>query len=205
MELTNELIKLYKELLNGVYRYRFDYQNRKSYGYKQNMTNINMLSEITMFKPFVEIVKDDIDLCLKNDINDNYKNYLINKINKIINDLKLALYNLYNKEYIYHATWNKAMRSEYYGEYATMNELGKTKVAWKKEKNNACHTLLSFYKELFNIYVILPIHSNTDKNVNALYNISLCNIINGPNYYSYLLDDEKSKLTKQNKIKKYHR
>ena len=129
MELTNELIKLYKELLNGVYRYKFDYKNRKSYGYKQNMTNINMLSEITMFKPFVEIVKDDIDLCLKNDINDNYKNYLINKINKIINDLKLALYNLNNKEYIYHATWNKAMRSECYGEYATMNELGKTKVA----------------------------------------------------------------------------
>ena len=199
-EIINKLVTMHNELINAISRYHFDYKYRNSYGYNQNINNRNILIELDSFSPMFNLIKYNLDIYFKySNLNNEYTNRLINKINEMINKLDKARIDLNIQESTYHFIWNMVI---YNDGHWTLNDLGKKKNEWKKAKNKACHTLLSFYKELFMINKSLPLDKSikNEKYINAGYNIALSDIMNGPNYYSYLNDKEREENISKNKL-----
>lgn len=209
-EITKQILTAYEKLIATITEYGFNKRWKNSYGDNQNRTNKQILSEISLLKPMLIMVLKNIDLHF-NEINDIteisfFDNQLREKLEKLIEQLNCASQRLVNSETDYHVIWESTYRNKYWNKLgpATASDLGKAKLKWKSSRNNACHTILDFYREIKEINISLQSKNMTYTidEANELYNYGIENIKRGPNYYSYLNEEERKNLTEQNILRK---
>lgn len=206
-KITNDLLGNYERLTESIADYTFNPNWKNSCGDKQNRTNKQILFDISLLKPMLMNVLEIIDKYLekpKNNLSElQYEICFERQLEYLCRSLSYAYYELKRAEAKYHRTWHSIARRDYFCEGLTNSDLGEAKLNWKKRKNEACHTILNFHKSMQEINRILySNHLNGFLNfeqVNDLYNCGIDNIVNGPNYYSYLSDEERKNLDEYNK------
>lgn len=198
--ICQEMMHSYNALINEIADYKFNFHRETLYGAKQNATNKQILLELSLLKPVLQAVLENIDFYFS-EIHDNQ---LINELEKLINLLEITFDKLAEAKEKYYKTWWSAKKHLYYQEdWATDRDLGKAKLNWKLARNNACHIILKFYEEINKINLTLQsdiVH--TIHEVDVLYNNALQNIIKGPNYYTYLSPEERKNMDKENIARK---
>ncbi len=210
---TKDLLSSYDKLIESISRYHFNPEYDNSYGDNQNKANKQMLFEISLLRPMLIMVLENIDdqLEKRGNNNVNFNARLTVKLVDLIEDFFYVNQGLTRAECNYHNMWDRVMkgscnnRSISYLD-VTEYDLGETKLTWKKKKNEACHTILNFHKSMKEINRNLNSYDLNDLRnfikVNELYVYGIDNIVNGPNYYSYLSDEERKNLDEQNKLRK---
>lgn len=202
-EIARKVLESYEGLIATLANYRFKAHRETSYGANQNRTNQQILFEISLLKPMLVKVLDNINLHFTK-IEDvtkvsSFDNELREKIEGLIEELEDAHRELEITETHYHKTWALAQIGGESDSY-----LGETKLEWKLARNNACRAILDFYREINAInmslqpeYMVYPLEETA-----VLYSEGVGNIMSGPNYYSYLSKETRDNLTKQNILRK---
>ena len=184
-----ELFNTYERLLFSIGQYEFTPRHRESSGESQNKTNQNMLLELSMFRSFVIGVLKKLDKSIPTDESEDFNDFnwgLLNYVEDFTTRLDLAENSLYEKEELYHETWRQAKQPSLFEAKASLDDLGKARREWRKEKNNACHELLMFFKALSIMNSMLNQEENLDDELDKRFHDAIENIKKGPNYYSYL-------------------
>lgn len=194
ISILNSLIKSYEELTNKIGEYRFNIHSENQN--TQNISNREMLTDVSMFKPILYKVIIDIN----NYILENENNDLIENIIKLKDDLDMQCLHLHLKENDYFKIWNKVYIDKIHNDKYNIQSLGKAKNTWKKEKNKSLKLILDFYKELVNIEK--NISKETYNELKKEYEDKYKDIKNGKYYYSYLSQDEIHSSSLDNKIRK---
>ena len=218
-KLATSIKQSYNELISTMSSYKFNYKRYNSYGALQNNTNKNILLEVSGFQPFLRIVLKNIDNYFETisepEKIDEFYCELISKLEKIKNELDSSNEKLENAQEKYHDDWNAVNRRwDCYNYYScTDSQLGESKKEWRLMRNNACHSILNFFRELENINKALYYGTfrideqkrDIDYNISQVskfYNGVVDNIVMGPNYYCYLDKSERTKLDQQNALRK---
>ena len=178
--ITKEIEQSLEILLQELNNYKFQPIKENSYGYNQNKTNEQILRELSILKPTIIVYLNNIYQYIKTNNNPNY----IEKLVSLKNNLDNSIEYLKEAREEYYTTWEHQKK---YGNY--INLIGQNNKNWKKERNNACKTILNLYKELHKLNNII---------LNKKTNINLNIIKNSPNYYCYLSNNEKEIIKKLN-------
>lgn len=202
-EICRHLMISYDELINEIADYNFNFHWTTSYGAKQNRTNKQILLELSLLKPVLQRVLENIDFHfnkVKNVSIMTYENQLKEELEKLIKLIEDTSKELLEAKINYHETWLLAKKRL----WTTASDLGKAKLNWKLARNNACQVILTFYEEIIKINNALQTEEmiHTLDSVIGLYNSGIKNIIMGPNYYSYLSMEDRKKLTEKNIARK---
>lgn len=216
-EIVKELLEEYYKLTSTIANYRFNsypyneyekekYKTNKNgpHAYNQNVANKKILFDISLFTPMLFMILENIDDILTrefpNNNNDSFITALIDELKHIKEELNNTKYFLSDAENSYHNTWDSVMGRSY-GRNSNYNELGRAKETWRKQKNDALHTILEFYQRLWNINKYLGfigvIHDIDTIETNYLENRK--NIETGPYAYSYLDPGSRRALCKKRK------
>ena len=216
-EIVEELLKEYYKLTSVIANYRFksypyteyekeEHKTNKNgpHAYNQNIANKKILFDISLFTPMLHMILENIDDILTrefpNNNNDSFITALIDELKHIKEELNNTRYLLADAENSYHDTWDSVMGRSY-GRNSNYNELGRAKETWRKQKNDALHTISEFYQRLWNINKYLGfigvIHDIDIIETNYLENRK--NIETGPYAYSYLDSSSRSALCKRRK------
>lgn len=223
-KLANSISQSYDKLISTMSSYEFKPKWDNSYGALQNNTNKNILLEVSSFQPFLKIVLKNIDAyfdCVSEPEKiDGFYCELVSKLEELKESLDNSNEKLKIAQDEYHDNWNATNRSweyNYYGESKTSSctnsELGEAKKEWRLMRNNACHSILNFFRELENINKALYYGTfrideqkrDIDYNIlqeSKFYNGVVNYIVKSPNYYCYLDKDERKKLGQQNVLRK---
>lgn len=137
----------------------------------------------------------------------NYSdNQLMLKLQELVEELDETYRRLDSAMMTYFYTWDRANGRNFgrFSSYATHSDLGRAKKAWKVIKNNACSTILDFYREIWNINMSLQTEEMVHpiEEINTLFDCGMKNIINGPNYYCYLSEEERKSIIEENMARK---
>lgn len=206
-KITNQILNAYENLMNGISNYSFCPRKTNSYGANQNRTNKQIIMEISLLRPVLTVVLENIDGHFEKieDVTQIscFDNQLVKKLEELIKELNEAEEYLTASENNYHNKWDLA-NGRHYGRHTTKYNLGKSKKAWKSARNDACSTILYFYREMQEINMSLQTENMTSEmeEINALYSYGLENIINGPNYYCYLDSEERKSIIEEKVLKK---
>lgn len=213
--ITKSILQSYKSLISTMSTYSFNPHWANSYGALQNETNKKILLEISLFHPFFTGVLKNIDNYLEKVSEPGKIDVFYCELIKNLENLNDRLDNknseLLNAQYEYHNTWNEAKRG--YRGGSTDSDLGFTKKNWRLARNNACHCILNFFKELEGINKALYCEAfkRNEENyaipddttaISETYNNGIANIVKSPNYFCYLNEKEKEELTQQKILKK---
>lgn len=213
-QIAKDVLKSYQDLIYILSGYHFFPHWKNSYGALQNDTNKKILFEISLFNPFLTKVLRNIDKYFKNVPEpgkiDEFYCELIAKLECLKKLLEDSFEDLSNAQREYHKTWNAANRSF---DYVPNREVGFAKKDWRLMRNETCHSILNFFKELENINIALyygtfnynVLNAGVDAvtlEVSELYNNCVKNIINGPNYFCYLNETEKEEIAQEKLIRK---
>lgn len=217
--ITKKLLTSYEELISAISEYQFIPHWKNSYSDTQNSSNQQILFEISLLKPVLTKTLENIDSFLEKVSSPEkigvFYTELIKKLEDLIKSLDDSRDELVEAEISYHDTWNTTMRPSWYHKSPTSySELGETKKLWRLKRNEACHTILSFFQEIEKINIAVhyatvafksqnSVTTNTTE-VSELYHCGVENIRKGPHYYCYLSSDERKNITKQNSLKKVH-
>ena len=211
-EITKTLLDDYDNLVNTISKYRFNAVGEGSYGDNQNKTNKNIIFEISLLRPYLIKILTDLDRYFENIADVNSISYNDNQLMERLEKLEKKLIEV-NETLImtgkhYHRTWNSTNRRKWYGGKATESDLGKSKIEWKKAKNYACRVVLDFYREIDNLYTNSILDGTIINSIDEAYEYqkqyqkATSKIVSGPNYYSYLSDQQKTELTAENTLRK---
>ena len=215
--LANNILNSYNKLVSTMSAYRFCPNWKDSYGALQNDTNKKILFEISLFQPVLISVLKNIDnyigtISAPGKIDEFYCD-LISKLEELKNSLDSSYEELSNAQQEYHATWDANYRRERGMNFRTKSELGEAKKEWRLSRNDACHSILNFFRELENINIAL--YYGTFKydeqnygiddetlEVSESYNNGVKNIVKSPNYFCYLNETEKKEIAQQKILRK---
>lgn len=211
-KIIQDLLISYEALIITIADYRFNAKWKKSYGFNQNQANRKILFEISLLKPMITMMLENIDMYFKTI-------YSISKISEFDNQLRKTLEGLKEqldaslREIIaaksnYQGIWNSVKRREFYRVQGCTNaDLGDAKLEWKIVKNNGCHTILEFCRQMLEINIALPEENMiySIEEIKKAYQDGIANIEKGPNYYSYLSEEERTEITRQNVLRKQAR
>ena len=209
------LLDQYYELTNEIGKYKFVPHFKYSTGYNQNKATDDMLINLSLLEPIIRESLKDIDTFLKEkkDSKDEFVIDLNNKLKESIYKNDRSLESLQDREVDYHETWDGACRDTEYNYI----ELGMSKRAYRKEKNNACRRVMDCAREIVNMdqeimqYKFNELRENYEsknkvfpliRHANKLvgeYEKVLDRIQSGPYYYSFLTEEEIKEQTKSNK------
>lgn len=216
-EIVEELLEEYYELTSSIANYHFksypytEYEKEKyktskngPHAYNQNVANKKILFDISLFTPMLHMILENIDDILTREFPNNNNDYfieaLINELEQIKKELESANSSLHYAQEEYHDTWNSTMGRSYGGN-SNYNDLGRAKETWRKQKNDALHTILDFYQHLWNINKTLGYIGviNDIDTIETNYLENLNNIETGPHAYSYLDSSSRRALCKKRK------
>lgn len=209
-EITKQVLSTYDNLMEAIAGYSFCPRRYNSVGDNQNKTNERVLFEISLLKPMLNMVLENIDAHFEK-ITDvtkiNYfDNQLMLKLEALIEELNETYQELNSAMLTYRDTWDRANGRSYgrFRSYATHSDLGEAKKEWKTAKNNACYTILEFYREMKAINMSLPTEEmvHTIEGANTLFDCGMKNIVSGPNYYCYLSEEERKSIIEENMARK---
>jgi len=215
-KISNKVLDSYKSLIWTISNYHFIPHRKGSYGDKQNETNQRLLFEISLLTPVLYSISKNIDLYLENISEseiDGFYCTLIYKLNNMTKSLNNSNNDLKRYQQKYYDTWNLVNRPGYHQQPSSYTDLGYAKKEWRLSRNKAVRKILEFYKELesINIALYYGTFEYSDKNygldqatieISQNYNNGINNIINGPNYFCYLNDEEKEEIAIQKILKK---
>ena len=153
-----------------------------------------------MLHMILENIDDILTREFPNNNNDSFITALIDELKHIKEELNNTTYFLFFFENSYHDTWNSVMGRSY-GRNSNYNELGRTKETWRKQKNDALHTILEFYQRLWNINKCLGFIGvlHEEETIETIYLENRKNIETGPYAYSYLDHSSRNALCKKRK------
>lgn len=210
---TQHVLHTYESLIDEISNYCFIPRRENSYGGKQNTTNEQVLLELSLFKPVLTKTLTKIDKYLKSvwlqDVNDFYLE-LIERLELLNSSLTNAKSNLEQARNNYRYSWNDVNRGL---GLTTNSTLGEEKKIWRKARNNACGTLMDYYREIQEINMALyygsfnymnPLSKTDDetREITQLYNYRMYGLRNSPNYFCYIDETEKQELSRQKVLKK---
>ena len=210
---TAKLLDSYNGLVRRIGEYRFKKTKEGSYGENQNNANDNILVNISNLKQVVYRTINNINVMLKNYNKDNLNIFSIETL-RTLNELRDRLISQSIELDEARNNYYKALNDKYLSNETSFTEVGNAKKAWRQKKNEACAELLNFVKVLYSTnksiaeyYSSLKeekenIDINSWKAVSELYFESMREIRNSKEYYSFLSETEKEKLSKDKKIKK---
>lgn len=197
---TSDFLYAYNDLLEEISKYSFNSKSDTSYGATQNKTNSLMLIEISMLKPVLYKIVENIERYLADKNQPTVA--ITDKLEELTNRLFEMRDYVLDAAYDYHCGWIESTSystSKYDG-------LGCLRNAWKKLKNSAFREILVVYKELIDlINYIEPENNMNNETINIPYKKAINSIVTGPNYYSYLTYEEKVKMDTENKERKANR
>lgn len=211
-ELSKKILQSYDELISTMGSYKFSTYDDTSYGAVQNNTNKNILLEISLFQPFFESVLKNIDdyfaTIPEAEQIDEFYCGLVSKLEELKNLLDHSEKKLKSAQEEYHTAWNGKNAPYYYRrDYNipsyTASELGEAKKEWRLKRNEACYSILKFFKGLENINKTLYCNvaefreKDNELEISNLYNGAVTNIVKGPNYFCYLDEGYKRKVAEQ--------
>ncbi len=205
------LLSSYEGLIQSIANYKFQVKREGTYGFFQTNANHHILLELSTFKPMLMMLLENIDACLSE------RKDFINKMD-FYDELEMTLYslaewlketnnNLKDAQMEYFQTWQDCNRNS--RKFVPKSELGYVHQDWRKQKNNACSTILSFYEEMHDMSLLLESEDEnsiyTFSEIEEQYQIGRSYTTRGPNYYCYLNDEEKAQEIEKNNQKKKER
>ena len=204
-EVTRPLLISYNHLINTINVYGFYERTSKSYGGRQNTANKAVLLQLSTLKPVLLMISDNVNNHFDNHLGEtkiNDENILKEKLEDLKNNLDIATNTTEKAGSKYFGYWhylrgeNMYYMSNYFARSISIYDLGKAGVDWKKERNNACHTILELYKELYKINSTLNQQTviYSKEKIKEEYTKAIKNIINSPYYFCYLNDEEKKEM-----------
>lgn len=207
-DITKQVLDGYEILLEAITGYSFITQGPNTCGGKQNRTNKQIVFEISSLKPMLIMVLENIDAHFEKIIDVTKISYfdiqLMERLKELTQELSESIENLLDARDDYYDIRNLTINSKYYSGDAKFFGLGKAKKEWKTAKNNACCTILNFYREMKDINMSLPTEEmvHTIEETNTLFECGMKNIVSGPNYYCYLSEEERKSIIEENMARK---
>ena len=192
-DISKNVLLCYDKLTEEISKYHFTARGEDSYGAIQNRTNMQILFDISLLRPVLVMILQSIDKMPNN----NIKRDIELKLQILINDLTNKYLDLKKAQLNYHNDWYNAKKvCEHFA--VSDRELGYSKKKWKKERNSACNLIINFYYELFKIGISISDERfiNIKSEFSSLFKYGIDNIVNGPNYYCFLNDEERKELSK---------
>lgn len=218
-ELVTNLSDSYDGLIKRISEYSFISKNDNSYSEKQNITNSNILNELSSFKIILSSTINNLSLVInKYDSKEKIDIYYVEtnrRIEELIKRIQNASFELDKAKDNYYNVWNIANSNKLANRYVNYSELGEAKKRWKKRRNDACYELINLFKELNKInedtliYIWIAEQKeeliDSFKTTSDVLDYNLQELEKSKNYYCFLSETEKEKLDKKNKELKLKR
>ena len=204
----------YENLIKEISNYGFNPQKNGSYGYNQNITNRQILLELSFLKPILTKTLKKVDKYIESvedqEINEFYIE-LVERLEGFSKRLITSRIELKQARENYYESWidnNRGFLSE-----TSFWLLGENKNAWRKNRNNSCCTIIEVIKEIQDINLALFYHSfnyinavditdeATDE-ITKLYDFYMSGIRKSPNYFCYIDNAKKEELSHQKVLRK---
>ena len=208
--ITEKLLTSYEQLITTMSEYEFTAHKKNSWGACQTNSNQDILFDISLLKPVLTMSIKNIDIYLDQimfvDQMELFYHILMENLHNLIDKLDACDEKLLDAQTNYYNAWAE---SKNYRIQLTDSELGLYKKEWRLQRNNACHEILTFYKDIVKISAdvvdptkskLVPAHLQV--NIENLYSAGKENIEKSPNYYSFLTKQEIQEQSQKNKEKK---
>lgn len=217
--LVHRIWEQYRNLIEQIATYKFDTESENTKEYIQNTVNIQITDQISLFDPLIHDICITINDKIKTEpltkphnehLIDRHLKYRLDYMGKALND---AQNNLFDSQSIYHEAWNNYTNPECIEDQISDSELDIYSNDWRKARNKACQTILSFVGGMVELNLIAFYNAIDYKNTKQeldeetlqkinYYNACLKYLQHSSNYYCYLDDTEKEKLALQKTLKK---
>ena len=212
-----KIYEQYKALINEISKYKFNVLSKRPQ--RKNIVNREILYELAFLRKYIIKQIEIIDQYftqedLKEIKNEKYQ-IIYNSSKELYNLLLNEVEKLKNKKVYYSAIALKMIHSgRNYTRRINLRCLGDAREEWRKERNSACHTIMTFYN-LISLAGFVAYYELFGKNRDAYrkycgyygpeYDDDLEFIKKGPNYYNYLSRDQIFSAIEWGKVKRKER
>ena len=202
-QIGKELYNRYINLITSITEYKFETKRSNTHGEKQNRINREILFELAFLRKYIVKSIVIIDDYFRIQEGKEVKSLMDNNIRTFVKEINMCLIRAKNILDDRKIRYHDLLITKHLVARESLNErfkaLGETRDLWRKERNNACHTILDFYSYI-TVIANMAYYEMYGRQRNTLYELygssiqptgeDLEFIKKGPNYYNYLSRDQ---------------